>query len=132
MNSQDQKKSSEVLAGGLEVVKNLSGAVSSFLAWVESEYPILPLNPAIGKHLLKVSALFAFLAGVIAHQIARRTKGIKPGVISFVLALVTLGAIFWLASGPSVLSPEANSLIVRYAYVLFFVFLGGTVGGILR
>ena len=115
----------------LETIKNLNGVVSSALVFIEEKYPLLPLNPRIREDGHRVAALLALVAGFGAHQYAKRSGRLKLGWIALVLAIVMVGLIFWFSAGPS-FSPQAVSVSARIVYVLFFVFLGGAIGGFLR
>ena len=115
-----------------EILKNLSGAVSSALVLLDYKYPILPLNPKLREGLALVSAIFAAVAGLGAHQFAKRSHRLILGWIFLAAALIVLVAIFWLSNEPSSLSPKTISTAARVAYVVFFVFLGAAIGGFLR
>jgi len=115
----------------LETLKNLNGVVTSALVFIEEKYPLLPVNPRIREDGHRVAALLALVAGFGAHQYAKRSGKIVLGWIGLGLAIVMVLLIFWLSRGPSI-SPQAAALDARIAYVLFFVFLGGAIGGFLR
>jgi len=110
-------------------LKNVGGAASSIIALVDYKYPLLPVNPKIRGTLTLVSAIFALLVGIGCHQTAKALRKLWVGWLSISPALAVLGAIFWLASDPSSLSPQAVSLLVKIAYVMFFSLRGGAVGG---
>ena len=112
-----------------EVLKNLSGAVSSLAVLAENKYSILHLNPKISEDVGVVSAILAAVAGFGAHQLTKRSGRIVFGWIGLGLCVVTLLVILWLASNPSSLSPETVSYAARATYVLFFTFVGGAIGG---
>jgi len=131
LNNQNPDTSSDKLAGILEVAKNLSGLPSSLAALGESKVHVLPMNPRISNHLWWVAAILAALAGFGAHKFAKQKGRLVLGWISLALAIVALLAILVLSREPSWLSPETASLAAHFAYVLFFVFVGGTFGGFL-
>lgn len=114
-----------------ETLKNLSGIVSSVLVFVESKYPILPLNPKIREDSNYVAAIFAVIAGFGAHRFAKSSGRQIFGWAFLGLAFLDLVVIRWLVGTPP-LSPHTTSMGGTLTYVLFFLFLGGAVGGFLR
>ena len=114
----------------LEYAKNLNGVVTSALVFVEEKFVLLPLNPRIREDADRVAALLALVTGFGAHRYAKKSGKQVLGWISLGLTILTTITIFWLARTTSV-SPQTASSAARVAYVLFFVFLGGAVGGFL-
>ena len=111
--------------------KNFGGAVSALLVAVDSKYPMLPVNPMIRRDLDYVAALLGAVAGFGAYQFAKRSGKLVLGWVFLALTVLALLATLVL-TGHAVLSPEVTSLTVRIAYVLFFLALGGSIGGFLK
>jgi hypothetical protein len=114
-----------------ELAKNFSGALSSALVFLESQHPILPLNPRLRGELSVVSAILAAVAGFGAHRYAKTYGRLRLGWVFLTLAVASLMVIIWL-SGDETMSAYFVSLSARWFYVLFYVFLGGAIGGLLR
>jgi hypothetical protein len=114
-----------------ETAKSFSGAASSALVLLDSKYSILPLNPRLRDELLLVSIILAMVAGWGAHQYAKKRNSLLVGGLSLCFAILVLMAILWLRVDQS--SPPARiSAAAQGSHVLFFVFLGGAIGGFLR
>ena len=115
----------------LDIAKNLNSVVTSALVFLEEKFPVLPLNPRIREDSHRVAALLALVTGFGAHRYAKASGKLVLGWVSLAITIAMVFVIFWLARGSSI-SPQSASLAARFAYVGFFVSLGGAVGGFLR
>lgn len=115
----------------LEGAKNVNGIVTSGLVFIEEKFPLLPLNPRIREDSHRVAALLALVAGFGAHRYAKSSGKLVLGWICLAMTVLSVFLIFWLTR-TSWVSPQSAALAARFAYVFFFVFLGGAIGGFLR
>ena len=114
----------------LEKLKNLNGLISSALVFMEDKYPVLPVNPAIREDSHRLAALLALVAGFGAYRYAKGSGKLVLGWVFLATAIVMVGLIFWLSGEPSI-SAQSIRVTARLAYILFFVSVGGSIGGFL-
>lgn len=117
------------MAEVVERLKDLSGIISSLLVLADEKFSILPLNPVIHEQLWPVAAILGLVAGFGTRQFAKNTGRLFLGAICLGLAFLTVILILILVRAGS---GHGVSLGARVAYLSFFLFIGGAVGGFWR
>jgi hypothetical protein len=113
-----------------EALKSCSGIVGSLLAILQLKVSLLPINPVIAEDWWIPTSILALLAGFGTHRSAKSLGKHTLGWGCLVLAIALLLFLITLTTVQP-LSPEAASVAAHWVYVLFFVSIGGAIGGFL-
>ncbi len=120
----------DLIHDGVGAFKYLGGLAAAALLYADRAYEFIPVGAPIRKWGV-IAAILAVVAGLGAHQSARRLREPSVGWGFFWLAVIDLLMLIVLVSVHLPPSMQAAASAAPLLYALLFILLGGALGGFL-
>jgi hypothetical protein len=120
----------DVIRQGIAAVKYLGGVAAAGLLYFDRAYQFVPVSVQSRKWGV-IAAILAIVAGLGAHQSARRRQDPSVGWGFFWCAVIDLLLLIGLVSVPLPPALHAAASVAPILYALLFILLGGALGGFL-
>jgi hypothetical protein len=132
VNNQSPEAKSTIanLRDQIDTLKNFGGVLAAVLQFLDDRYEVIPVDPLVRTWGL-IAAIIAVVAGLGAHQSAKRLKDPSVGWVFFWSSVADLVALICVITLNIPLPALAAASAARVLYALFFILLGGAVGGFL-
>ncbi len=125
-----QRSALDVIRDGFEALKYLAGLAAAALLYIDTMYEVIPVSAPIRKWGV-IAAILAVVAGLGAHQSARRLREPSVGWGFFWFAVIDLLMLIGLVSLHLPPPMQAAASAAPILYALLFILLGGALGGFL-
>ena len=125
-----QPSALDAIRHGFEALKYFGGVAAAALLYIDRTYEFVPVNAQVRKWGV-IAAILAVVAGLGAHQSARRLREPSVGWGFFWCAVIDLLMLIGLVSVHLPPTMQAATSAAPILYALLFILLGGALGGFL-
>jgi hypothetical protein len=124
------KSSTANLRDSLETLKNFGGVIAAVLQYIDGRFHVIPVDSQVRTWGF-LAAIIAVVAGLGAHQSSKHVKGPSIGWVFFWSTVGDLVALICVITFNMSLPSQAAASAGRVLYAMFFILLGGALGGFL-